>query len=108
MVRISRQALNECRIDLYDQCQGLAATLEINLADFAGRLGIATDRELAMMRNGEPCIPISSIPRLAILMMRLQDQVNAAYFRQLQEAWPSDEVQGELFPYDDEFDDCPF
>ena len=77
MPRVTRRDLLDCRIDLYDQCQGLAATLEINLADFAGRLGIATDRELAMMRNGEPCIPISSIPRLAILMMRLQDQVNA-------------------------------
>ena len=108
MPRVTRRDLLDCRIDLYDQCQDLAATLEINLADFAERLGIATRRELALIRNGEPCIPISSIPRLAILMMRLQDQVNAAYFRQLQEAWPSDEVQGELFPYDDEFDDCPF
>lgn len=108
MPRVTRRDLLDCKIDLYDQCQGLAATLEINLADFAGRLGIATDRELALIRNGEPCIPISSIPRLAILMMRLQDQVNAAYFRQLQEAWPSDEVQGKLFSLYDEFDDCPF
>jgi len=108
MPRITRQALLECKVDLYDQCQGLASTLEVNLADFAESIGIVTSRELALIRSGEPCIPISSIPRLAILMMRLQDQVNAAYFRQLQEAWPSDEVQGELFPLDDEYDDCPF
>lgn len=108
MPRVTRRELLDCRIDLYDQCQGLASTLEIDLADFAGRIGVATDRELALIRNGEPCIPISSIPRLAILMIRLQDEVNALYFRKLQEAWPADDAQGELFPFEDGFDDCPF
>ncbi|MET4131789.1 hypothetical protein ABIE62_000905 [Porphyrobacter sp. MBR-155] len=107
MARISAQMLNECRVDLYDLCAGLAGTLQLDLADFAANIGMASAREIAAMRSGEPCLPISSIPRLAIIMLRLQDRVNAAYFRELQDSLALDAPQGELCdPSGD--DDIPF
>ena len=108
MPRMTEQDIQECRIDLYEQCQSLAALLDVNLADFAEKHSYVSPREVAAMRNGACYTPISSFARLTYLRCRLQDQVNAAYFRQLQDTWYLDEVQGELFPSDDEDDDCPF
>lgn len=102
------RSLSECRVDLYDMCLGLAETLQVSLAEFAEAMGVLSKRELAAMRGLENARPAISITKLTTIMLALQDQLNAAYFRQLQEAWPSDEVQGELFSLDDEFDDCPF
>ncbi|GGN51188.1 hypothetical protein GCM10011349_23510 [Novosphingobium indicum] len=108
MPRMTQQDLQDCRIDLYEQCQSLAALLEVNLADFAEKHRYVSPREIAAMRRSACYIPISSITRLVYLRCRLQDQVNAAYFRQLQDTWYPEEAQGELFPFDDEDDDCPF
>jgi len=107
MPRVTRQALLECRVDLYDLCVGLAGTLQVDLADFAANIGMASAREIAAIKSGEPVLPISSIPRLAIIMLRLQDRVNATYFRELQDVFAFDEAQSELFdPSED--DDIPF
>lgn len=107
MVRISRQQLNACRIELYDHCLGLAETLRVELADFAAELCIVTPRELAVMRGPDHIRPSLSIPRLAIIMLALQHQVNAMYYDLVQAAMERDDDQGELFDWSED-ENCPF
>lgn len=108
MERAYPRTVSECRVDLYDMCLGLAETIQIALPDFADELGVVSPRELAAMRGPDHNRPHISIPRLAIIMLALQDQVNAKYFHQLRNACALNDAQGELFASMLEDDECPF
>lgn len=108
MVRITSQAINACRVELYDLCLDLASTLKVELAVVADELCIVTPRELAVMRGPDHIRPNLSITRLAIIMLALQHQVNAMYFDLVQAAMERDDGQRELFDWLDDDDACPF
>ena len=107
MTRVTSQAVNACRVELYDLCLDLASTLKVELADFVAELCIVTPRELAVMRGPDHIRPKLSITRLAIIMLALQHQVNAMYFDLVQAAMERDDDQGELFDWSED-EHCPF